>query len=182
MTVHRTSQWPTRLPWPPVAPSCPGWAGFVLRHPAVALLLGVVSLAAVAAPAVSLELGLGRHPRGQRRPRDRSNRDQNRGGGGLPVRLARRRRTAAPCHGGQDFVRMIGFGLATAVLFDAFVVLMAKVPALRPARQVRWVAAAVPRPPAAAHRPRGRQADALGALSLRHPYRLVHRVALGAGP
>ena len=34
------------------------WAGFVLRHPVAVLLLGVVSLGAVAAPAASLELGL----------------------------------------------------------------------------------------------------------------------------
>jgi RND superfamily putative drug exporter len=34
------------------------WAGFVLRHPVAVLLLGVVSLGAVAVPAASLELGL----------------------------------------------------------------------------------------------------------------------------
>ncbi|MEV5973444.1 MMPL family transporter [Streptomyces sp. NPDC051921] len=34
------------------------WAGFVLRHPVAVLLVGVVGLGAVAAPAASLELGL----------------------------------------------------------------------------------------------------------------------------
>ncbi|MEU7512636.1 MMPL family transporter [Streptomyces sp. NPDC042898] len=34
------------------------WAGFVLRHPVAVLLLGVMSLGAVAVPAASLELGL----------------------------------------------------------------------------------------------------------------------------
>ncbi|MFI8825083.1 MMPL family transporter [Streptomyces sp. NPDC053431] len=34
------------------------WAGFVLRHPVAVLLIGVVGLGSVAAPAASLELGL----------------------------------------------------------------------------------------------------------------------------
>jgi len=60
----------------------------------------------------------------------------------------------------NDFVKMIGFGLTAAVLFDAFIVRMALIPALFAllGASARWLPGWLARRPAT-HRHRGRQPD-----------------------